>query len=720
MPEPNITPAFEEAAGQNALEEILSEFREKEPAVPAEEPVVPEEPHAEVSDSPETDAAIDSDMADVIAQAVAATFDDLTDSFPLEDELPEEPAELPEETLQTAELSEGTEVTPEEAPEQPLPEPDKEAPPKAKNDPSGKGPSRKASSKKAKKPVKVPKDAGPLHSGFVESFALMLSDIRARRREDLPSNQSSLKDAERKNSQTARLCSPFAPVRYVVLAVMLLTLMGRRYTWMQFGILGGETGWIMAVLFTILSIAASWHAALRAVKDMIYMRFSMESLLLVTTLLSLLEALLNRNTATLLPLLAIGWSFAGTADLMLIRGRLRALRTVLAGKTRTGVRVARQRDGMEYIGKAPAGTSGFVRRQEEIDSLHSGWSFYAIPLFLICLIVSAYLTAKTEGNYLNILVTLLTVSLPVSALLCCARPFELLSRVLGRSGAVSGWFGMKRLSGQKRMLIYDRDMFPKGSITHKGLKIYGNQTPRLLVSYGASLAFLADNGLTEPFTLLLRQVGGQTHHVSYFQVTEGGLSGQIHGVRVALGTYNYMQLIGLMPPKHASKNGLFIALNQEIAGVFAISYKAKSSAIPGFQRLVREQGLKPVAATKNLSVNPIYLRSWFQVPVGGVLCPKVESRWSLSKPSRVSGGTVCGYLFSDGISAYSRLVAGARKAYRFGMILTLVSILCSLILMIYTTVAISNGTPLPAETRLLLIQLVLFLLGEAAARFSIR
>ena len=300
-----------------------------------------------------------------------------------------------------------------------------------------------------------------------------------------------------------------------------------------------------------------------------------------------------------------------------------------------GVRIAKDKwEHTDCIGKAPTSTSGFVRRQERIRYL----PFWLVGLCdfaaaIIALVVSAYLTAKLSGNYLTILVTILTVACPVSCVLCCARPYELLTRILGSNGAVAGWFGMKVLSGKKAILIYDRDLFPKGTITHKGVKVYGNETPELLISYGASLVLRADNGLNEPFTRLLKETGGQLYHVSYFQVLEGGLIGQINGVLVAVGTYNFMQLMGIIPPKNGSKSGLFIALNGEIAGLFAIKYRVRSGAISGFQRLVKEQRLVPLIATKNLCVNPAFVENYFQVPVEQVVCPKVETRRILSEPS---------------------------------------------------------------------------------------
>jgi hypothetical protein len=431
--------------------------------------------------------------------------------------------------------------------------------------------------------------------------------------------------------------------------------------------------------------------------------------------------MVTKNEATLLPLLAIAWCLAGSDDLHRLRAKEKSLQSVISGKSRKGIQVGQNKwEDRACIGKVPVSTAGFVRHQEEPDSWHSAWSVYATPLVLVALIVSAYLAAKTEGNYLTIFVTLLTISLPVSGVLCCGRPLYLLSRVLGKSGAVAGWYGLKHLSGAKSMLIYDVDLFPQGTITHKGVKVYGNQTPELLVSYGASLVLRADNGLSEPFRKLLQETGGQLFNVHYFQADDSGLVGRINGVLVMVGTYNYMQLMGAMPPANAPKNGVFIALNGEIAGLFAIKYRVRAGAAEDFSRLVKERRLTLVAATKNFCVNPSFISHWFQVDVGEMVCPKLETRQKLAAPALFSHSVNCGYVMGDGIRAYGRLVACGRRVCRMGRFFTACGILLSILLFVQTVLRLAAGTAIITGPALLLMQLIFLVVIEIFTRLAVK
>lgn len=715
-----------------ALDDIVQEFAVK----PAAEEPAEEEPEAQPGTYADREADSEggagehskASMADAIAEAIAASFqpsEETTHSEPdMQNQAPEVDAESDSE-------SDSEPAVEPQAVEEPKPAPvpkqehkkqpeEKQKEVKEKQLPNVKTVQQAPAKETAKnKPQKIPK--GHVSIGVAEMLGLMLGDLRTRQRAALPPSKASLKSAEKSNAMITKIGGVMTPVRYIVLLLMVLALAGRRFHWMTLGFLGGATGMTIAMIVTVISLAVGWQSVVKGVRDVFFLRGSYETLLLITTLLSLVDTAASKNENTLLPLLAISWCVSGTAALMTTRGNLRSLRTVITGRTRKGVRLAPGKwENTDCIGKASASTTGYVRRLEEHDTFHGGWSVYGWGLLVVSLILSAYLTAKTQGNYLSILVTLLTVSLPVSLVLGCARPYELLTRVLGGKAAVSGWSGLKTMSGHKAVLIYDGDLFPEGTISHKGVRVYGKQTPRLLVSYAASLVLRADNGLGDVFTRLLNETDGQLYDVSYFQIMEGGLVGRIHGVLVAVGTYNFMQLMGSIPPSKAPKNGIYISLNGEVAGVFAIQYRVLSGADDAFERLVKDRTLTPLIATRNFCVNPSFVENWFHAPVAELACPKAELRRSLSEPSLLVRGTTCGYVMKDGVTVYSRLVAGGRRVYRTGAGLTGLSVVLSLVMLVRTVMQISAGTAVIGGPQLLLMQIILLLVVELAARFSIK
>lgn len=172
-----------------------------------------------------------------------------------------------------------------------------------------------------------------------------------------------------------------------------------------------------------------------------------------------------------------------------------------------------------------------------------------------------------------------------------------------------------------------------------GVRAYGAVDPRALVSYGASMALRANVGFRAVFTKLLRDMNGEIHDVVRFQIQETGLEGYIQGSLVHLGSYQYMQLMGVTLPKRATRYGVYIAIDRAACRLV----RSKISGIQGlrksgFRRLVREAKLTPLLVNRNFCINPGFVAHWFGVPVTQMTCPKAETRRMLSEPSLLTRG----------------------------------------------------------------------------------
>ena len=696
---------------------------------------------------PAYESLSESELADAIAQAVAHSYGaDAPQPVksaegeaekqpepaeePKKPEIPAPPTENPPETKQPEQSPVQPAIQPQEQPKQSIPatktapEPEHQpgntqikATAAAKRTP-GKSPAPVAQNPGTKH-VKIPKSKVPVEAA--EYIGGMLTDIRRRQAQALPKAGTSLRGTEKRLATLTGIEQLLSPVRYVILVLMLLLIGGRSVSWMTLGFMTGTTGTLVALVATVVALLLCWQSVFRAVRDIWYLQPSYETFLLLTTILTMAETLMTQNANTLLPLLTIAWCLTGTAKLMHDQANLRSLRAVITGRSRVGVRTSPdQWEHMDVIGKAPVTTAGFVRHQAQPDIWHRGMTVF-LPLFtLVCLVAAAYLSAKTETGYLTVLVTLLDIGAPVSLVLCCARPYTLLSRALRGSGAVAGWKGMQELYGKKAMLIYDSDLFPEGTIRQMGVRAYGPMDPRQLVSYGATMALRANVGLRSVFTKLLRDMNGEIYDVTGFQIQETGLEGYIQGNLVHLGSYQYMQLMGVTLPKRTPKYGVYIAVNRGLYGLFGVKYQVSAGAKSGFHRLVREPKLTPLLVARNFCINPGFVEHWFRAPVTQMACPKAETRRALSEPALLRRGVTCGFVLREGVAAYSRLVAGARRVYRMGLWLTLCTVLLSLVLMIQTIAALVSGGVLISAGRLLILNLILWILVEVWARVALR
>lgn len=729
-------------------QEVQPEEPKQEESKPADEPEAPaaqpeqseEAPQEHTEDAlpideeqpaPAYENLSESQMADAIAQAVARSMGDGNTGVeaPAEPPAAAEPEPvIPEQPQEPVMEAPREQVQPQQPLPQPEPQPVRAEPPKQPPKPEKQ--KAQAATKTEKKPEpknpgtehqKIPKSHVSSKISAAEYIGDLVKELRRRQSMALPKPGTSLRGTEKRMSTFVQIERVLSPVRYLMILLMLLCIGGRSVGWMTLGFMKGNAAITIALIATIVSMIASWQSVVRGVRDLWYCRASYETFLLLVTILTAVEALALHNQNTFLPLIAISWAVTGTAEYLHDQASLRSLRAVITGRGRVGMRTAADKwEHTDVIGKAPVTTAGYVRHQAQPDVWHGGMGIFLPVLTFLTVIISAYLSAKTQTNYLTVLVTVLDVAMPVSLAACCARPYNLLARALRGRGAVAGWFGMQELSGKKAMLVYDTDLFPSGTMQQTGVRAYLPMDPRELVSMGASMALRANVGFQTVFTKLLRDMNGEIYDVSRFQMQETGLEGYIHQQLVHLGSYQYMQLMGVTLPKRAPKYGVYIAINRELAGLFGVKYQVSPGSVGGFRRMVREPRLTPLLVTRNFCINPGFVEHWFKAPVTQMGCPKAEIRRALSEPSLLTRGVTCGFVFQEGIAAYSRTVAGARRVYRMGLWLTGITVLLGLVLAVQTILAIASGGAVIPAQRLTILNLILYLVVEIWARIAVR
>ena len=352
------------------------------------------------------------------------------------------------------------------------------------------------------------------------------------------------------------------------------------------------------------------------------------------------------------------------------------------------------------------------------------WQTALLPVVLVATFVFAGLSSLGQGrgsdfllNWSALLAAGATFSLPLS----WSLPWSRLARHLQKAGcAVAGWAGASRIAGRKSMIVTDSDLFPPGTIQLNGVKVFGEELSKA-ASYAATLARCAGCGLERLFDGLVRSEGGRYEEaVDFSFYEEGGYSAAIHGESVLLGTASFMRKMDVRLPAGINlKTGIFLAVDRQLAAVFAVKYNAAEN-VDFALRMKRRSHITPILAARDPNITPALLKRKFYKKVK-VEYPDLSARVALSEAEQ-DRGLPRALLFREGLLPYAETVVGSHRlcrAARRGVGLSLLGSATGTLLAFYMAFLgkYSLMTPLALLAFLLLWVLPVLLMSDWAGRY---
>ncbi len=358
------------------------------------------------------------------------------------------------------------------------------------------------------------------------------------------------------------------------------------------------------------------------------------------------------------------------------------------------------------------------------DDAAALWQTAMLPVVLVASIVFAGLSSLGQGrgsdfllNWSAILAGGATFALP----LCWGLPWSKLARHLQKAGcAVAGWSGAEKVSRRRSMIVTDTDLFPPGTMQLNGVKVYGEELQKA-VSYAASMARAAGCGLERLFDGLLRGELGHYEKVDDFSFyEEGGYSAAIRGESVLLGTASFMRKMEVRLPGDINlKTGIFLAVDRQLAAVFAVKYNP-SENVDFALRMMRRSHITPILAARDPNITPALLKRKFHKGVK-VEYPDLTTRVAFSEVEQ-DRGLPRALLFREGLLPYAETVAGSRRLCKSVRRATALSILGSAAGTLLAFYLVFQGkydllTPLALEMFLLLWTLPVLLMADWTGRY---
>lgn len=367
---------------------------------------------------------------------------------------------------------------------------------------------------------------------------------------------------------------------------------------------------------------------------------------------------------------------------------------------------------------------GFYRMTMRPDPARQ-WQNYVLPLLLSAAVVLSGVvcfTARPMEEFPWVLAALTGAGVQLSLPLTGALPLYYLTRRLERSGAAAaGYAGARAVAYSGRMVLTDDDLFPAGTVTLNGYKVYGEERVRA-VSYAASVARAAGSSLAPLLDRQLTAEGGYPMRVDEMRYCEeGGVEAAIRGETVLMGSAYFMKKRHVSLPRDLKlQTGLFLAVDGVLTAVFAVKYQPSRNAEWAL-RAMRRSYITPVLAVRSSNVTPGLIKRKFGVDAK-VVYPDVSTRLALAQLAAQQGETPNVIVCREGLLPLAESVVGSRRmvrAVRTATVLGYIGSLCGVLLSYYLT-SVGNFavlTPLAMVVFLLLWLLPTLLIAGLVRHF---
>ncbi len=201
---------------------------------------------------------------------------------------------------------------------------------------------------------------------------------------------------------------------------------------------------------------------------------------------------------------------------------------------------------------------------------------------------------------------------------------------------------------------------------------------------------------------------------------EGGWSGTVKGESVLMGGASFMRRMNVkLPPDVTLKTGVFLAVDKELAAVFAVKYSAAEN-VDFALKMMRRSRIQPLLASRDPNITPALIRRKFSRGVH-MEYPSLSERIALSEAEK-DRDLPRALLFREGLLPYAETVAGSLrlcKAVRRAAAISLLGSWAGTLLAFYLTSlgAYELLNPLALEAFLLLWTLPVLLMADWTGRY---
>lgn len=421
-----------------------------------------------------------------------------------------------------------------------------------------------------------------------------------------------------------------------VALLSVLLVLCRYFRW-SFALWFADHTAVLSVILLGITMLLSYDACWRGLLDLLRLRISLFTLTLLASVLSVIYTLLGEQGTAVgsCCVVAVLWFFLMRAQRAERRGMYYTLRTVTAFDSPMGIfDTSALLKGTASLRRDVGDTEDFVRHLEQPDRAQRIFCLYSTLLLPASALTALLISERTRVEFLPAWLLLLLGAIPCAASLSYSRPFaSVAKRLSGIGGALCGWHGAQILGGRHTLILRDEDLFPTDSISFNGMKLYGANTAGRTVAYVLAALEAAGSPLCGHFERLLQEQYGKRVALTSFRIyDDDGIGAEIQNDSVLVGSLPFMRSMGVhMPDGTRVRQAVYLSVNGELAGIFALKYKPNLSTRAGLLDVLSNRSFKVVLATRDFLITPELLAAKYELPTETILYPVFSERIRLSE-----------------------------------------------------------------------------------------
>ena len=474
---------------------------------------------------------------------------------------------------------------------------------------------------------------------------------------------------------------------------------------------GGLTAYLLMILMLVSCFLASnvWQNALQGLQQW---SFPLDALLLLAGLFTALDTFpaAHAGRVPMCAVVQVLLCFSLWGKYNEYMAKITSMRVLREVREPIGiVEVQDLMKGHRGILRSGGDIPQFMKRFERTPQLERVMTAYAPVAAALSLVLGLIISITAKTGFLWTVALLLCASLPLAGFIGYSRAFYRLSRRLDESDVVlCGWHGAALFGGKHTILVSDADIFPKGSLTLNGFKIFKGNTDRV-IGYAAAAVRASESALAPLFDELLEMHNGRHYNVDQFRFYDsGGIGAQIGNETVLVGTGEFMRRMGVhMDSGMRVQQAAYVSVDGELAGVFAIRYAAPEAVQRGLTAIGRNRHFKTTLITRCFLGTPAFLRSKFNIPAGNLSYPSTKERLRLSEAT-VKSDEQGAILAEDSFGAFAEAAAGGRQLHSCAFASMWLALGSGLISFLLMAILAGLGATETASTLNLLLYLALW------------